>query len=760
MDPTTLERLGQLVVAHRRWALLAFIGLIGLCALGASRIELALNGDDLLTGDDPDSVAFASWREDFPDDGNMLVVALHDTRGRSLLRPDALAAFRRMEQAITATDAADGAWSALTVPRPLTDASGALTFSPGLAPDAELPATDDAWAALREAIQADADLIRLVMSEDGDTLAVAVRRREEVNNNEGVTAIETAARSALQAAPPDGVKLVLSGVPVVRRAYEGELVLDQLRFVAGGLLVLALLLWWLLRSFSAFVVPMFASLIGSACLLGAMGAMGGSIDLLSNTLPFLVLVIGLSDSVHLLMRTDELRRDGHRLPAVGALAAVGGACALNTLTTSAGFLSLVSSQSLTVIRFAMWGTIGLVGALLADLLLTPALLSWRRAARPPSTFPRRVSSWAERIVERYAVVILTVGAALTVAGVFGALQLTSTTNVFEELPDNAKVVEDTRLLDDELAGVLTASVVLSGPPDLFRSPEGLAVLERVTTAARAEPDVGFAFSLADVVGRTWSALGKEGLPSTKAGVAQTLFLAESDLTRWLATADGSRAQVVVRVRDIDSDRFQALEERLKQAAADRPAGTRVDVTGTTPVTFAALSRIVNALMGSLGWVLLAFWLILLGGLGSVRLALISIVPNALPVLVCAGALGFAGQPVRLSTLIIFNISLALAVDHTVHLLVQARRAERARRDGHESIEAWRAALRTAGPAVVVTGVLLIGGLSVLSLSVFGFIRDMGVLGALIAATALFADLLVLPALLKVLDRQDGRPRRR
>jgi predicted RND superfamily exporter protein len=750
VESSTLERLGRLVVAHRRWVVVAFVALVGLCAVGASRIELALNGDDLLTGDDPDSRAYAAWRAHFPDDGNMLVVALHDRQGRSLLRADALAAFRRVERSVSALDVVDGAWSALTVPRPVTDAQGALTFAAVLPAEAALPSSEAGWQQLGEAVTADAELVRLVVSADADTLAIAVRRTKDSVNNAAVDAIEAAARREFEGAPVPEVELLLSGIPVVRRAYEGELVVDQLRFVAGGLVVLALLLWWLLRSVSAFVVPMLASLIGSACLLGAMGALGGSIDLLSNTLPFLVIVIGLSDSVHLLMRSDELEASGHQQSAAGALAAVGGACALNTLTTSAGFLSLVSAESLTVVRFAVWGTIGLAGALLADLLLTPALLSWRRSHRAPSTFPRALSSWAERVVDKRAPALLAAGGLIAALGIAGALRLDANTTLFEELPDHADVVRDTRLLDDELAGVLTASIVIQGPPGLFRSAQGLELLDRLTRAARTEADVGFAFSLADVVGRTWTALGRAGMPTTDDGVAQVLLLAESELTRWLTTADGTRAQVVVRVKDIDARRFAGLRARLEEAATDLGPGASAVVTGTTPVTFAALSRVVDALMSSLQWVLLAFWLILLGGLGSLRLALISIVPNALPLVVCAGFLGFIDQPVRLSTLIIFNISLALAVDHTVHLLVQARRAERAQRDGSATIEPWRAALRAAGPAVVVTGLLLIGGLSVLGLSVFGFIRDMGILGALIAASALFADLLLLPALLKVL----------
>ena len=138
-----------------------------------------------------------------------------------------------------------------------------------------------------------------------------------------------------------------------------------------------------------------------------------------------------------------------------------------------------------------------------------------------------------------------------------------------------------------------------------------------------------------------------------------------------------------------------------------------------------------------------FFLVALG-IGSLRLGLVAMLPNVVPVLIFFGLLGFGVAPLSLATSLIASVALGIAVDDTAHFLVRYRKERAA---GKDPEAAALVCARRVGRPIAITSLMLMAGFLVVSLSSFATLRQFGALSAATMGICLLTDLVLLPALL-------------
>ena len=153
----------------------------------------------------------------------------------------------------------------------------------------------------------------------------------------------------------------------------------------------------------------------------------------------------------------------------------------------------------------------------------------------------------------------------------------------------------------------------------------------------------------------------------------------------------------------------------------------------------------------LGLAFLAIAVVLYLAFGSLGMATIALLPNIVPILISFGLLGWLDVPLDAGTVLVGNLALGIAVDDTIHLVSALQRDERS-----GFLDRFAGSLPTVLPPLCLTTIVLALGFAVLGLSSFLFIRNLGLLTALILVVCLAADLLLLPS---VLLARDGRVRR-
>jgi predicted RND superfamily exporter protein len=594
-----------------------------------------------------------------------------------------------------------------------------------------------------------------------------------------------------QAAFPQ-VKLLLAGVPVSQRIIIATLKKDQLTFVPLVVFLMGLLLFISFRDWRGVLLPFMTTGIATVWLLGYLVIRDHPVNIVNNAIVILLLVIAIADAVHLVARfEDELflarvraNWDPEKVDADEVVARTVQAmtlpCFLTTTTTAVGFASTAVAKVNLIQQFGLDAAVGVLGAFVVTILFVPAAL--RLLPLPPPKNKGHPSqtekTWSGRPIDRVLAttsriaaaspwkVVVFSGIALCLAA-FTIRDLHSDQRLISELPDHDPSVQAKDFLEEHLSGIVPFSLVFQGQPsrllesDVLRKQAELALWLRshpLRPTVRAFPDLLAAMDRA-LVGPE-----KSTDPSTwsDAKLAQTLLLIELGGDEAMAKAsegligkNGELSRVLGLGRDVGSRKDGLFREELEArlAGIDLP-GVEVYLTGGGMVAAAALNHIIADMASSLVLAVGLIFLFTLLLFRSFKLAAIAIFPNVLPILFTLAAMEVIGVPLRVATVVIFSMSLGVAVDACIHLLARLREETFNAGQGNADIKAaLERTLRGSGRPVVYTTLLLLIGFSVMGLSEFRALRDFSILAGTTLASALVIDLFLFPALVLV-----ARPR--
>lgn len=458
--------------------------------------------------------------------------------------------------------------------------------------------------------------------------------------------------------------------------------------------------------------------------------------------PGLILIIALADAIHLQQKFDTARARGKdiRDSLREMFRSVGTACLLTSLTTLCGFWSLLIASHEEVYSFGLWCGIGVLVAFATVLLFLPVAL----VLLPGKSSRPRARTWIQpRTMRRWAIPVTVLLVALS-AGVF---QTKMDSSLERELPDTAPVVRDGAWFAEHFRGLDRIEVDLRAD---LRDPEVFRLVERMQNELREFPGISGSRSYVDAVRMTLAPEVVETADGPALGV-QALGSGGA-FPEHLLSRDTDRACVVFyRTPDFGTDAYEAFRDRVGDYEQQLPDGGTMRLNGQFPMFYESTSLLSKTMVTTLAFSLGMITLILVAVLRSPRLALLCLVPNALPLLVVAGVSGWLGEPLHLGILIVFSIGLGLAVDDTIHLMVRFKQLHK-ERPGGEIRALLDEAVSSTGLAILLTTVvLLVSALCFLGSS-FTTMRWTGVTLGIVAVVALLADLVILPWLIEKFHR--------
>ncbi|MFW6043639.1 MAG: MMPL family transporter, partial [Marinilabiliaceae bacterium] len=213
-----------------------------------------------------------------------------------------------------------------------------------------------------------------------------------------------------------------------------------------------------------------------------------------------------------------------------------------------------------------------------------------------------------------------------------------------------------------------------------------------------------------------------------------------------------RARVSFRMEDVGTTRMKSLNQDIR-AVTDSIFPSKdyeTSVTGSSIVFFKGTDYLVRNLFLSLGLAVLLIAFFMAWMFRSVRMVIVSLLPNLLPLITTAALMGFFGIPIKPSTILVFSIAFGISVDDTIHFLAKYRQELS---ETNWSIRAATVlALKETGRSMIYTSVILFFGFGIFTVSGFGGTVALGALVAFTLLVALFANLILLPSLLLGLER--------
>ena len=778
-----------------RAGILALYALLAVgAALACLRLEFAFDFASFFPKDDPDLAFFEEFVAEFESDDNFLLVAVEapagpDGAAGSVFDTAFLNQVHRLTLGLQALPGATQAMSLTKVRYPIRTPFG-LTSTPALHRD------DPARLARDSArVMADERFVYNLISPDASTLAVVLRTGEEMTLEaserlmDGVRAVtrgvglgpeggvlaELPLRDAADGWAGFGASLyelfvddptaaVSDRVHYLGRAYfQAELVEMQKREVAVSTIVAGLLVTLILaliyRRFWGVFIAMSSVGLSLLLFLGLLSVLGRELSAMAALYPVLMVIVGTSDVVHLMTKyVDELRKGRARADALRiTLREIGLATLLTSATTAIGFGTLLTSRVGPIRDFGLNAGIGVLVAYVTVVTFTMALLTLFRQDQIMHT-RGTVERWdrgLERLnlwVRDHARAIAVGTVAATAVCLVGIALVTTNYQITDQLPRGERITADFAFFERKFTGFRPFELaIFAQAPYRVDDLAVLREMQRVEDRMRAEPALRAVASQTALVKSVNEALtGRYALPADSAAFAKLqplLARAPAAATAVLVNAAGDKARITSRVLDIGSDSIRAVADRVvafAQAELD-PAVVRVRETGTGLLLDKNSVYVRESLLWGLGGAVALVSLLMAALFRDWRILLVALVPNAAPLLLAGALLGFLGIELEAGVAIVFAVIFGIAVDDSIHFLAKYRLV---RRRGAGVEEAMATTFRESGKAIILTSVILFFGFLVMLFSVHPPSVTVGLLISVTLASAVIADLLLIPVLLR------------
>ncbi len=789
------ERWGRLVYRWRWLVLLLSLGIVGGMASLLPQIRIDNSHENYLHDSDPAKELYERFRREYGQDSYVMVAItppeVFDVTFLAKLRDF----HRELEEELPHLDDVTSLINARQ-----TRGEGDTLVVEDLLED--WPASPAELDALEERVFANPLYVDVYISRDGELTTVIVRpdifAREDAALDD-LEAFEAGDQGIEQGSPFVGVDekselvakldeivaryegpdfpISLSGGSVVGARLNVMMREDVTAYMAVCSLVILLLLLVLFRRASGVLLPV---LLVTATLLSTFGSMvllDIPFSMSVQMLPIIVMCVVVCNVVHVLVLVYQGLADGRsKEEAISyAFAHSGLAILMTSLTTAVGFASFLSADLAPIQHLGILSSTGVLIAFAYSVTLLPALVGVvplrRLSGETRGTGKGPVARLLVNIgafSTRRPWLVLTLSACVFCWSLIGISEVHFSHSPIMWFPEGHAVRTGLELMDSKLSGTQTIEVLVdSGEENGLYDPEVLRRIERAMrfseTLEQGPLRIGKAISLVDVVKETHQALNENRseyyrLPEERALIAQELLLFEnsgSDDLETFIDSDFRTARISMRVPMVDSFNYPAFLTALEQGFAEiLGEDLPFELTGIAPVFGRTFLGMISSMARSYLIAFSAITPLMILLIGNLRLGLISMVPNLLPVLVVLGVMGWLGLPLDVSSIVIGSILIGLAVDDTIHFL---HRFQRYFEKTSTTAAAVRETMETTGTALLFTSLVLGSGFLSIGLMgtmsntiVFGFITAVGI------GVAFVADIVIAPALMSLAMRSQER----
>ena len=755
-------KLAAVVIGHPWKAIFAMLLITAVAASGMRDLQFANNYRMFFGPGNPELQAFEAFQKTYTKNDNLLLV----------IRPDVGFAFSP-ETAAAVERLTTEAWQIPFAMRVDSITNFQHSWADGddltvedLVRDAG-SLTQAALAQKRDIALAEPLLAGNLIALDGVTTAISVTLQyPEKSLTEVPTAVNFARDlvAGIEADYPN-LEVAITGVSALNNAFAEAAQHDAATLIPAMYGLLVIFSFVVLRSIAGTVSMLLVIVFATLVALGTGGHIGWTLDPVSATAPVVIMTLAVADSIHLLITLRTLMREGHsKLSALSESLRINFlAVTITSFTTIVGFLMLNFSESPPFVRLGNLAAIGIAAAWLFALVLLPAVIRLMPIKAPrPRDEPRGLLPALDRlacgVTTHYRKVLVVMGTVTLVLIAF--VPRIELNDEFVKYYDHrVEFRTDTDYTQKHLRGIYLVefSIEADGSGGISE-PVYLENLERFAVWLRTQPEVEHVFSYTDIIKRlnknmhgddaTWYAI-----PDDRDLAAQYLLLYELSLPYGLdlndrISIDKSATRLTVTLKEISTVEGRAFNERASRwLRAQTPKYMWTRPTGSF-VMFSHISqRNVESMLTGNVIAIIAIALIMMVALGSVGYGALSIIPNAVPILVTLGIWAITVGQVGMPAATVTATSLGIIVDDTVHFMLKYLRALREK--GMERPAAIRYAFETVGTAMVVTTLILAAGFALLAASTFKINAEMGLLTALAIVVALIIDFLLLPAILMI-----------
>lgn len=756
------------LILRNRPGILVTIGILTLLmAWLGSGVQLSYNNASMLPADDPTVVQYDAFKKRFGEDGSVLVIGLTNPDMFKLKEFNAWYDLTMDMQKIDGIEGVTSIAKATNIVK--NDSLRKYDFVPLVA---SKPTTQAQVDSLKEKILSLRFYEGLLFNSKTNTYLLGVTLNKKRLNDKGRLVItDNIVKRAAEYTALTGHQLHYSGMPYIRSVMARKIQNELFLFIFLSILIAAIVLFLFFRSLKVVASSLVVVAISIIFTVGLIGLFGFKITILTGVIPSLIVVIAIENCIYILNKYHyEYRQHGNKILGLSRVVQrIGFASLMVNTATATGFAAfiLVSNQMLR--EFGIIAAISVMVEYILSILLLPIIFSYMA---PPTEKQLKhldnkiFGNLLDKII--YFIQfkrkwIFSIAGILLVVGIIGMLNMKTSGKVVDDISHNNILYKDLKFFEKQFGGVMPfeISVDTKKKKGVMRLP-AIQKIEALQEVILEHKEFSKPLSVAELAKFAKQAYfnGNPAMYSIPNSQEKNFVLSyfprkiggQKQMLSSFVDSTQRYTRVSFQMADVSTKEMNLLLDSIRPKVAEIfPADDyTIQITGNSVVyargTEFLIKHLLESVLIAIGFISLLMALMF----SSVRMIVVSMLPNIIPLIITAAIMGFTGVPVKPSTIIVFSIALGISVDNAIQYLSRYRHELKV--TGNDIGRSTINALREAGFSMIYTSIVLVLGFSVFMVSSFGGTQALGMLVSTTLFIAMFFNIMVLPSLLLVLDK--------
>lgn len=718
----------------------------------ASKLQFDYNFEHFFPAGDEDLEYFLEFRKKYENDNDYLLIAIENSNG--VFNTKFLKKVDSLTNQLKILNYVDDVFSPTKLNQPIISPFGVIQKPILHLDNAQLLKQDSSFVFKSK------ELLGSFFSTKNPAICIVVKNTQVITKK--------ASDKLLQDIEKTISKFEFDKIHIAGKIKAQQVYLDKMRselaiFSVFSVVLVIIFLFIGFRSSWGVWAPLATVFTAIIWVLGIMSIMGSYLDLMTSLLPIILLVVGMSDCVHIISKYfDELRAGENKIDAIKIVfKEVGLAVFLTSLTTAVGFISLVTINVKPLAQFGYSAAIGVFIAYGISIVLLSSVLVLLK--KPKMSKQARIKSYWQKWLHGWFLFILNhpkkIALGFTVLTLISFIALSQIkVNYFllGDLSEKEELKQNLRYIEDNFSGVRPFEMVINvnNEKEVFDY-EVIKELNKFQEEIEKIYGTGFMLSPVSLI-KSLNKATHTGIPeyykipSTEVQYNQLKQyfpkLKELKFSKLMFSNDYKEARFTGKMHDIGSLKISECNDSLENFYLNKINHKLFNykLTGTATLIDKNTDDVTANMLTTLGLSFLLIALIVGFLYKSIRLALISLIPNLIPLFIMGGLMAVMKVPLNISTSIIFTIAFGIAVDDTIHFL---SRFKIEINKGKAFFYALKRTYLSTGKGIIITTLILSAGFFSLGFSNFKSTHHIGLYVTLILLIAVVADLLLLPVLL-------------
>ncbi|OUS00593.1 hypothetical protein A9Q81_10430 [Gammaproteobacteria bacterium 42_54_T18] len=752
------------VLQHRTLVIFFTLLLVAVMAGGIPRLQFSIDYEYFFGPDNPELQAYEKIKAAYTDTDNLVFIVVPNQG--DVFSVESLTVVEKLTEKAWMLPYVNRVDSITNFQYTYADNQGEDLVVASLVEDA-INLDADAISHVQKIALTEPSLIDFIQASDGSATSVVATFNLPNKSPQVIAELVAVAKATISELHSEYPNVEIKPIGLTMLSYTyGQASRQDIKQLTPLMFLLVLFLVALLtRSIWGTVLSMIVIVMTGLAAFGVFGWLNIPITTVTAVAPTIIMAIVVAHCVHIIETFMQQWQEGRTKKEALELAVEMNLIPIyiTSLTTLIGFLAMNFNDVPPYRDLGNLVAIAVFIAFLLSLSFLPVCLSLLPTQqRKTQSRHSRLGKMGGWVVDHRFFVMLS-SAAIFIGAVWLVPQNTLNEKFVEQFDERFEFRRNSDFYTDNVSGIYSIEYSIQAPGEgelKAASPKALAQVDRFVQWLRVQSEIRHVYSITDTFKRLNRNMHNDAdawyqLPSDPQLAAQYLLLYEMSLPFGLdvnnqLTLNKDATRVQVRFDDMPSSEMLRMENRIMDWWQQHAPGYEVTGASTTTMFTHIVKRAVDSMVSG---TLLAFVLIsvvMIVSLRSLKLGLLSLVPNIAPIIIGLGAWAILDGEIGMSFAVVVVLTLGIIVDDTVHFLSKYQFArKRLKLDPRAAIQQT---FSTVGVALCITSLALVGGFGVLSLSGFARNSDMGLMAAMTVGIALLVDLLLLPALLMVVEQ--------